>query len=208
MSDSNYQNQLNDWMSDWKKKFEEMQEQLSSGKVDAVEMFEKQKEQMRSALHTLKLNVDKVTDAGEEQMKNMKTRIEELQLQLSLGKAEGYDLFREQKKKIEEAVEEMNRAGKVIYHQGFEQGMGVFEHNSKAFKTGLEIVQLQYALAKMDLKDDAVRLRGELNEKMKEMQGIYSQGQKMLAEQMKEWNQLWQDGYNKMKTWSEGWQVR
>jgi|688.fasta_scaffold91883_4 hypothetical protein len=208
MSDSNYQNQLNEWMSDWKKKFEEMQEQLSSGKVDAVEMFEKQKEQMRSALHTLKLNVDKVTDAGEEQMKNMKTRIEELQLQLSLGKAEGYDLFREQKKKIEEAVEEMNRAGKAIYHQGFEQGMEVFEHNSKAFKTGLEIVQLQYALAKMDLKDDAVRLRGELNEKMKEMQDIYGQGQKMLAEQMKEWNQLWQDGYNKMKTWSEGWQVR
>ncbi len=208
MSSNNYQDQFKDWMNEWKSKFGEMQEQFASGKVDAVEMFEKQKEQMRSALHTLKSNVDKATDAGEEQIKNMKAKMEALQVQLSLGKAEGFDLFKEQKKKIEDAVEEMNKAGKAAYHKSFDKGMEVFEHNSKAFKTGLEIVQLQYALGKMDFKDDAGRLKNELKEKMEEMQDIFAQGQKMMSEHMNDWNKLWQEGYDKMKSWSEGWQKK
>jgi hypothetical protein len=83
--------------------------------------------------------------------------------------------------------------------------MNVYDHNAKAFKTGIEIVQLQYALAKMDAKDDAEKIRKELTEKTNEMNALFTQGQQMFVAQMEEWNKQWQAGFDKMKDWAQQW---
>jgi hypothetical protein len=203
--ETNYQDQLKNWMTEWQSRFEEMRVQFTLGKMDAVDAFEKQKEQMRNAMLSLKENLDKATDMSEEQMQKLKIKMEELQVQLALGKAEGADLFHEQKKKIEAAMDALKAESKNAYHKGFEQAMNVYDHNAKAFKTGIEIVQLQYALAKMDAKDDAEKIRKELTEKTNEMNALFTQGQQMFVAQMEEWNKQWQAGFDKMKDWAQQW---
>ena len=85
--------QMKQFAADWQKRMEEMQMQFSLGKMDAVDAFEKQKEQYRNSLVTLKDNLDKATDMAEDKLAEMKVKIEELRLQLALGKADGMDAF-------------------------------------------------------------------------------------------------------------------
>jgi hypothetical protein len=203
--ETNYQEQIKNWMNQWQKQFEEMRVQFSLGKMDAADAFEKQKTQLREAIVALKSNLDQASDKADDQLEKMKARLEELQVQLSLGKAEGMDLFNEQKKKIEAALHELKTEGKSAYNKSYEQALQVFDHNATAFKTGLEILQLQFALGKMDAKDEAENIRKELNEKMNEMQNLFVESQKLMLSQMDEWNKQWQAGMDKMKQWAEQW---
>lgn len=203
--ETNYLEQMKAKMADWQKQFEDMRTQFASGKMDAVEAFEKQKSHLRDAITTLKANTEKATDLTEEQLTKLKARMEELQVQLTLGKADGMDAFHEQKKKIEHAMESLKQEGKEAYNKGFEQAMELYDHNATAFKTGLEILKLQFALGKMDAKDNVEELKAELNTKMNEMQNIMQEGQKIMTSQMQEWNKQWQDGYEKMKNWADQW---
>lgn len=203
--ETNYQEQLKTWMSQWQQRFEEMRVQFSLGKMDAVDAFEQQKTHMREAIVNLKSSMEKATDMSEEQLAKMRTKMEELQVQLSLGKADGMDMFNEQKKKIEHLMEEMKTESKAVYNKGFEQAMQLYDHQTTAFKTGLEIVQLQFALAKMDAKDEADNIRKELTDKMNQMQGMMMEGQKLVLSQMEEWNKQWLDGMNNMKNWMNKW---
>ena len=52
------EDQMSHWMNEWNKKLEEMRGQFSSGKMDAAEAFEKQKEQMRSHIQEWKTKAD------------------------------------------------------------------------------------------------------------------------------------------------------
>jgi|688.fasta_scaffold60510_4 hypothetical protein len=203
--ETNYLEQMKAKMAEWQKQFEDMRTQFASGKMDAVEAFEKQKSHLRDAITTLKANTEKATDLTEEQLTKLKARMEELQVQLALGKADGMDAFHEQKKKIEHAIESLKQEGKETYNKGFEQALQMFDHNTTAFKTGLEILKLQFALGKMDAKDNAEELKAELNTKMNEMQNMMHEGQKIMTSQMQEWNKQWQDGYEKMKNWADQW---
>jgi hypothetical protein len=203
--ETNYQEQLKNWMNQWQQRFEEMRVQFSLGKMDAVDAFEQQKSHMREAILHLKSSMDKATDMSEEQLAKLREKIEELQIQLSLGKADGMDMFNEQKKKIELLMEELKKESKVAYNKGFEQAMQLYDHQTSAFKTGLEIVQLQFALAKMDAKDEADNIRKEVSEKMNQMQNLMMEGQKLMLSQMEEWNKQWMDGMNNMKNWMSKW---
>ncbi|MFN4971464.1 MAG: hypothetical protein ACK5GX_00375 [Bacteroidota bacterium] len=203
--ENKYQEQLKNWMNQWQQRFEEMRVQFSLGKMDTVEAFEKQKNQLREAIVALKSNLDLASESADEQLTNMKARLEELQVQLNLGKADGMDVFNEQKKKIEQALHELKTESKSAYHKGYEQALHIFDHNATAFKTGLEIIQLQFALGKMDAKDEADNIRKELNEKLNDMQTIFAENQKLLISHMDEWTKLWQGNMEKMKSWAEQW---
>jgi hypothetical protein len=203
--ETNYQEQLKNWMNQWQQRFEDMRVQFSLGKMDAADAFEQQKSHMREAIVNLKSSLDKATDMSEEQLANLRTKMEELQVQLSLGKAEGMDMFYDQKKKIEQLMNEMKAESKAAYNRGFEQAIQLYDHQSTAFKTGLEIVQLQFALAKMDAKDEADNIRKELADKMNQMQSMMIEGQKLMLSQMEDWNKKWLDGMHNMQNWMSKW---
>ncbi len=202
---TNYEEQIKNWMSDWRKRFEEMQVQFSLGKMDATETFEKQKEMLRNAIVEWKSNLDKAGDKGEETVTEMKAKMESLMLQLNLGKAEGKDLFEEQRKKIELALHEIKVSAKTNYDEKFNEMMTVFETSSRAFKTGLEILQLQFALAKMDLKTDAKEMQEQVKDKIAEITNSYKELQQIGMQNLEDWGKQMQAGYEKMKTMSEDW---
>lgn len=189
----------------WSAWVEELQKQFSNGKVDAADLFEKQKDHFRKLVVQLKEGVDQGTDLAEEQLKNMKAKLEELQVQLNLGKAEGMEAFETQKKKIEAALHELYVAGKTAYHTQSGQLLELFDHQSQTFKTGLEILQLQFALAKMDAKDEAGQMRKDLDAKMHEWNEQVKTLQQVAVHNMEEWSKQMKDAYEKMKEMAQGW---
>ncbi|OYU97483.1 MAG: hypothetical protein CFE21_04100 [Bacteroidetes bacterium B1(2017)] len=205
MDAKQFSDQTKQLVSDWQKKLEEMQVQFSLGKMDAVDAFEKQKEQYRAALLTLKENLDKGQDLAEEKTAEMKAKMEELRLQLSLGKADGMDAFEEQKKKIELAMHEFYVSYKATFNDAFNKSVTMFDHNAEAFKTGLEIIKMQFSLAKMDAKDELKDKQKEISDKMIELNQQFKTIQQTAMENVDEMNKQLRENFEKMKAYAEGW---
>jgi DNA-binding transcriptional MerR regulator len=191
--------------SSWTQSLEEMRGQLADGKLNAIENFENQKEHLKGLIETMKSNLDKTIDTAEEQGKELKSKIEELNVQLNLGKAETSELFEMQRKKIDLALQEVIAAGKLAYHGNYGYMMELFDNNAKAIKTGLEIAQLQFLLAKMDVKDGAEKARKEMNEKLAELKGAAEKAQELTKDNMDHWGKQMKEGMEKMNEWMTGW---
>ncbi|MCG9880634.1 MAG: hypothetical protein MH472_08545 [Bacteroidia bacterium] len=196
---------MKQFMADWQKRMEEMQAQFSSGKLDAMDAFEKQKEQYRDALVKVKENLDKATEIGEEKLTELKTKLEELRLQLALGKADGMDAFEEQKKKIELAMHEFYILVKSNFNSSFLKGLELYDQQADAFKTSLEIIKLQFSLARMDARDEMAEKQKEIGEKMIELNQQFQQIQSTAFKNMEEMNAQLRENFEKMKAYAEGW---
>jgi hypothetical protein len=196
-----FEEQMKEWMAEGRKRFEEMQVQFSLGKMDATDAFEKQKDFLKNAATQWKENLDKATDVAEEQGTKLKSKLDELMLQLNLGKAEGKEQFEEQKKKIEAALHEVYEASKKAYNENHDKLVKLFDSNAHAFKTGIEIIQLQFALAKMDVKEDMEKAGKEIGKKMEELSSHYAELQKNAMHTIEDWNKQMIEGYHKIQDW-------
>lgn len=197
--------QFKELFNNWKTSLEEMRVQFSLGKMDAVETFEKHKGQLHGMIQTMKTNIDIATDVAEENATKLRTTLDELALQLNLGKAETKELYEEQRKKIDTALQAVFAAGKMAYHGNYGYMMELFENNTKAMKTGLEIAQLQFNLAKMDIKEEADNARKEIQDKIVELQSAAEKAQELTKENMAQWGKQMKDGMDKMAEWMTTW---
>lgn len=197
--------QFKQLFNNWKNSLEEMRLQFSMGKMDAADAFEKQKVHLQSMIESMKTHLDKATDIAEEHANKLRSKLEELNLQLNLGKADGKDMFEEQRKKIDLALQEVFAAGKLAYHGNYGYMMELFENNSKAIKTGLEIAQLQLALAKMDVKEESEKARKEIQEKIVELQRSAEKAQELTKENLEQWGKQMKEGMANMQEWMSGW---
>lgn len=194
---TNFEEQLNRWMRDWNTKLERIRLNISLGKLDATEAFEEQKDQLRDHLAEWKSKADEVMAATQENADAVKKAYENLMLQLSLGKAEAVDTFVEQRQKIELALQDVYEKSKQSYGKSDEL-REAFNNNAQAFKTNLEIVQLQYALGKMEARDEAEKINKLLHEKMNTLQQEYYENYK---QDVDAWAKQMQEKYTKVKSW-------
>lgn len=192
-----FEEQLNRWMRDWNTKLEKIRLNISLGKLDATEAFEEQKDQLRDHLAEWKNKADEVVEASQENIDAVKKAYENLMLQLSLGKAEAADSFAEQRQKIELALHNVYEKSKLAYGKSDEL-REAFNNNAQAFKTNLEIVQLQYALGKMEARDEAEKINKLLHEKMNTLQEEYNENYK---QDVDAWAKQMQEKYTKVKSW-------
>lgn len=203
--DNKINEMVNQWMSDWNKRFEEFQVQFTLGKMDAAENFEKYKELMRNSVSGWKASLDKLDDKSDAYLRDVRATLEELMVQLNLGKAEGKEAFEAQRTKIEQLLRELKQTGKATYDENFDRMMRLFEQSSQTFKTGLEIVQLQYTLGKMEAKDKALEVQKEVTAKLEEMNRAFKEAQDIGMEQMEAWKKNMLTGYRQMNIWVEEW---
>ncbi|HLP33458.1 MAG TPA: hypothetical protein VK202_08305 [Bacteroidia bacterium] len=194
---TNFEEQLNRWMRDWNNKLERIRLNISLGKLDATEAFEEQKDQLRDHLAEWKSTADKVVTATQENVDAVKKAYENLILQLSLGKAEAIDTFVEQRQKIEQALHNVYEKSKQAYGKS-EELREAFNNNAQAFKTNLEIIQLQFALGKMEARDEAEKINKLLHEKMNTLQQEYNENYK---QDVDAWAKQMQEKYTKVKSW-------
>jgi hypothetical protein len=198
MNTSEFETTLKNWLTEWKTKFEEMQVKFTLGKMDAADAFEQQKEKLKELVVLLKSNLDKNTEIAEELSTKMRTKLDELWLQLNLGKADGLDAFNQQRKKIEAALHEIYVAGKSNYNHAFNYVMQLFDNNAQVFKTGLEIMQLQYKKLSDKVNSD---IQKEIDERMKSMMDYAGKASQITIENIEAFNKQLRENYNKMQAW-------
>lgn len=200
---NSFDDMFKNMMNEWRTRVDELKVQLNLGKMDAAEAFEKQKDHLKDFINQAKQNIDKGTDMAEENVNALRAKLDELRVQLSLGKADTLEAFEAQRKKIEPALHEVYAAGKKAFNTGFEQGSKLFDHQAELFKTGLEVLQLQFALGKMEAKDEAEKLRKDINQKMEEMQVKAKEFQHSAMQNMEEWSNMAKENMEKFRNWMQ-----
>lgn len=103
----NLRSKINSRLEKAKQEIEELSVQFNLGKAEAADKFESVKKDFHSKVNEWKIIGEQIKSTGKEKSQTLKSKLEELQVQLALGKAEAKDLFHEQKKKIMKSISEL-----------------------------------------------------------------------------------------------------
>lgn len=161
---------MNELFKNWKSKLDELEGFLDLQEDQLEEAFEKQKANLQSGLGTLK---SKVEDLGEsDQAKSIKAKMEALQVQLALGRAEGKEAFEAQEGKIKEGMnalcntlkETQDSIGAKLADSGIEM-----DKLNEKMQANLDVLKMKYALGKADAKDMYEEQSQVLKEKLSEL---------------------------------------
>ncbi len=88
-------------------KVEELQVQSALGKSELSDKLEEIKKETRNKIHTVKVDINSAVEIGKENYQDLKAKMENLEVQLALGKAEAMDEIEKQKKNLSKAIHEV-----------------------------------------------------------------------------------------------------
>ena len=131
------------------KELDELTIQLTLGKAKAMDKFEDVKLEFKEKVDVLKQFLEK--ESVKDFFSNFKEKIDQLEKQLSLGKAESKELFEEQKERILKSLTELEEVLKNKINQFKEPHY--FSHEVEKFKLKMEILKLKFELKNFEIKD-------------------------------------------------------
>ena len=138
-----------DRLLDVQQELDELVVQFALGKAEGKEKFEEIKKEFRQRVGEFK----KLLEAPASGLLTPETRqkIEALEVQLALGKAETKELFEEQKEKILKTLSHIESEIMTWIKSG--KLPDDFSHDVEKFKLKLEIIRLKFTLKKFEVKD-------------------------------------------------------
>jgi hypothetical protein len=131
------------------REIDELVLQFALGKAEARDKFEETKKEFTGRVSEFKRSNlgTKIVDSS----KKLKGALEELEVQLNLGKAESKEMFDEQKKKIEALIAKVRKEIKLVKEEVLEKEH--LEHEIEKFKLKLEVLRLRFELRKFEVRD-------------------------------------------------------
>ena len=90
-------------------KLENLQVQTSLGKAELSDKLEEIKVETKNKINHLKWDANSVLEDGKENLNHLKAKMEHLNLQLALARAETADEFDNQKKNISNAIKDVKK---------------------------------------------------------------------------------------------------
>jgi ABC-type transporter Mla subunit MlaD len=133
------------------KRASSLEAHLNMSKDNAVQELEARKRKLDDVLNAFKIKIADTREVAEEKKAKIQSRVEQLHVQLTLGKAETKDALEEQKKKISDAVKTLeNNIDEGIEDTavGFETLKQDFVEFSDALDAEMESLDMQFEMEK------------------------------------------------------------
>ncbi|GEM_PF-1013869 len=200
---------MNKFMKDWMEELDDLDIHLNLETDEITEAFENQKAKFQSFLTESAAKLDE--KAAElklsEKATNLRSRLEELQLQLALGKAETRDAFEEQREKLDTSLNEAGTEYKAFKEKAEEQYHHLadeFHEVTEKFRTKMEVLRLQYALAKADMKEEFAEKKVEISQKLQELRNKSEADKEKAEDKWDEFKEEISEAYNNFKETLKG----
>ena len=126
---------------------EQFRIQAALGKAQAKDVYEEAKKKFNTYVHEAKLRLDDAKEIAKEKSIQLKIVLEELQVQLALGKAETKEVFEEQRKKITHALSSLEAL--IRSNKTSSEYYSKLLMETEQFKIKLDILRMQYKLNKL-----------------------------------------------------------
>ena len=143
---------------------EKFQLQFALGKAEAKDKYEEVKRQFNQTVHNAKLKAVKAKEKADD----LHGLFDELMVQLALGKAETKDAFIKQQKKINAKIHDIQ-----LYIKSHPALMKIYDKLLEEFeklKIQLEILAINFKLARLTTKDSLAQRRKEMDAIIKGLQ--------------------------------------
>jgi len=130
----------------WKQKAEEIRVQLNLGAAEAADKYEEEKKAVRNWIHETE---QKIKENGDSRLDKLKTKLEELKVQASLGRADARDEFEEQRKKFNTKLHEARQEAKELSQKADSKSKEIGDKVSQrlqAWQTQFDIFNVQLHL--------------------------------------------------------------
>ena len=150
-------------ISHLKQEIDELVLQLELGKADAVDFVEKQKHEMRGLLDQVQSTVDAGKGAAGDQASALKQKLDELHLQLALGRMESADTLAEQREKISGAIDATHEFLEPVETSLKER----VEFAGESLKTKVNALALDLGIRKAVAEEELLRTKEGVMEDLK-----------------------------------------
>ncbi len=104
------ENRFADFLRKSADKLEELQLQASLGKADLSQRFEEVKKDTLAHINKVKADANALAGKSKEKMEELQAKLQHLEVQLALGKAETKEELEKQKKNLAEAMHKLKQA--------------------------------------------------------------------------------------------------
>lgn len=130
---------------------DELRVKISLGKMDGADLFEDMKKELANSFHEIS---NEIKTEGKGVADAVKSNIESLQLQLSLGKAEALDAYETQKEKINKSIDQLENDIRDKRNNLSNDAKIKIQNELEKFRLKMEVLQIRYELGRLDLKDN------------------------------------------------------
>ena len=155
-----------------KREIDELALQLDLGKAEAVDFVEDRKRELRDIVDQVKQAVDDGKVAGGEQANSLKQSLDELRLQLALGKMESRDALSEQRQKISAAVDSTRECLEPVEKDMKDR----IQATGESLKTKLSALALDLGIRSAVAEEELVRQERRIQGRFERHQGNAATG--------------------------------
>jgi len=176
---------------------EHFQLQFSLGKAQAKDLYEETKKNFNSYLHEAKLRIGNAKEIAKEKSIQLKTVMEELQVQLALGKAETKDAFEEQRKKISHALSSLETL--IRSNKTSSEYYSKLMMETEKFKIKLDILRMQYKLNKLNKREDLNENKIDFSKKLSDIKNRLTKKEQEAEGKWEHFREEISDAYSHLK---------
>jgi len=148
---ASFKNQLGKLINKAESELDELRVKIALGKMDGADLFEEMKKELQVAFHQFS---GEVKAEGREAAETIVSKMENLQVQLALGKAEALDAYEEQKSKINESINDLEQNVRDTRSRLSYDARLKIQNELEKFRLKMEVLQIRYELGRLDLKDN------------------------------------------------------
>lgn len=185
---------MNPNLDKWSEELDDLEIQISLGEEEYIDAFEEQKSKFLQY-------ADGAASAINEQMEKygvsdkanaLVGKLDELRLQLALGKADSKDAFEAQREKLEDKLNNCSSAFDEYKGMAGEKAGEIgdaFKGQLERFRTKLDVYRLHFALGSADAQDEWKEKKKEFQGKISELrQKAEERGAKEVEEAEEKWD--------------------
>ncbi|MEQ8910320.1 MAG: hypothetical protein RIC95_14065 [Vicingaceae bacterium] len=158
-------------LNDWKSQAESLKLQMHLGKKEAEDAFEEKKKEMSDWLDEVSDDIKDLQKESQEDLRGLRSKVESLQLQLALKKADSLDQLKENQKTINNGFNDL----KYELNKSIENGKDnlkkwadLTEHKVDQYHSRFDLFRLQLSLGMMEGEDKFEEKRKEVVSKISE----------------------------------------
>jgi hypothetical protein len=195
---------MNSFLKKWNEELEDLEVNISLGEEEYMEAYETQKANFMAFLDRSAKSIDDLH--LEEKAMPIRTKLDELRVQLALGKAESKEAFEKQQKNLTEL---MHKAGEAYEEAKTDAGeksselANSFKEQAEHFRTKLDMFRLHFHLGSADASDEMKEKKNELQEKVRDLKAKASEkAEEMGDEADDKWDEVKEElgeAYDHMK---------
>ena len=156
----------------WDARLDALEAQIEHGEDEVMERVQQGGEKLAAAADRVKETLEDAADLTADETQELRSDLDELRVQLALGKAESRDAFEAQRKKFRHALhatEEKIDSLEDKFEDKLAEEVEGFVRLADRLKAEFEAAELQFALLKADQRDTLQQGGAELRHKIAEL---------------------------------------